>query len=428
MGKISYALLFSFLFVLTLFASTPELKEKLAGLDGVTQIELLESNRYTEKYVVRITQLLDPHNPAAGTFSQRVIIGHHGFDRPTVIVTEGYGAAYALRERYQDEISGLLNANVIVVEHRYFLESTPEPLNWDYLTAENSAYDLHRVTTTFKTLYPGKWISTGISKGGQTTMLYRAYFPDDVDISVPYVGPLNRDVEDGRHEEFLRQVGTSAVREQVEKFQIEVLKRRTSLQPIFEAYCKEKELSFRLPIHEIYDYAVLEYPFAFWQWGVSANEIPSLTADDQTVFDHFIKIGGPAYFSENQSISSFFVQAARDLGYYGYDTEPFKEYLSISTSKGYLNKIMVPASAGEITFNPALYEKVYNYLSANDPKMIFIYGEYDPWSASGAPQFAGKKNQQKYILPQASHSARISNMPEDMASKVIDQLNAWLNE
>ena len=169
-----------------------ELKEKLQTLSGVSAIETLKTELYPEKYLVRVTQEVDPLGKQAGTFKQRVVLCHIGFDRPTVLVTEGYGGAYALRETYQEELSKLLNANVIFVEYRYFLESKPDPLNWDYLTAENSAYDLHRITELFKQIYTGKWISTGISKGGQTTTLYRAYFPDDVDFSVPYVAPLNR--------------------------------------------------------------------------------------------------------------------------------------------------------------------------------------------------------------------------------------------
>ena len=96
------------------------------------------------------TQPLDHRHPEKGSFRQRVIVSHIGFDRPTVIVTEGYGAAYALRSQYREELSKLLNANMIFVEYRYFLESTPEPKDWQYLTAENSADDLHAITTAFK--------------------------------------------------------------------------------------------------------------------------------------------------------------------------------------------------------------------------------------------------------------------------------------
>ena len=129
-----------------------------------------------------------------------------------MIVTEGYGAACALRPTYREELSDLFDANMIFVEHRYFLESTPEPCDWQYLTAANSAEDLHAVRETFKALYPGKWISTGISKGGQTSLLYRAFFPDDVGCFRALCGPSCYAREDGRHEPFLRRAGTEADR------------------------------------------------------------------------------------------------------------------------------------------------------------------------------------------------------------------------
>ena len=179
------------------------LEQKISAISAIKEIRPLETSEFSEKYVTYFTQPLDHRHPEKGSFHQRVIVSHVGFDRPTVIVTEGYGAAYALRSQYREELSKLLNANMIFVEYRYFLESTPEPKDWQYLTAENSADDLHAITTAFKNIYPGKWIATGISKGGQTTLLYRTFYPDDVDISVPYVAPLCHGVEDGRHEPFL---------------------------------------------------------------------------------------------------------------------------------------------------------------------------------------------------------------------------------
>lgn len=218
-----------------------ELLKKLQSLPGITDIKPLESNAYPEKYVLFIEQLLDPKHPEAGSFKQRIILGHIGFDRPTILVTEGYAATYALAPRYQEELSKRLNANLVFVEYRYFDASMPDPCNWDYLTVENSLYDLHHVTTTFKQLYPQKWISTGISKGGQTTMFYRAYFPDDVDFSVPYVAPLNKSLEDGRHEPFIAEtVSTAQNREKVKEFQLEVLKRKAELLPMFERYVKQR--------------------------------------------------------------------------------------------------------------------------------------------------------------------------------------------
>ena len=215
-----YAVLLVFLlFVLsTHLSAQTALQRKVENIASVDSVKPLETTEFVEKYVVYFSQPLDHRRPEKGSFGQRVIVAHAGFDRPTVIVTEGYGAAYALRPGYREELSRLFNANMIFVEHRYFLESTPQPRDWKYLTAENSAEDLHAVTTAFKTLYPGKWISTGISKGGQTSLLYRAFFPDDVDVSVPYVAPLCYGVEDGRHEPFLRQVSTAEERKTIEDF------------------------------------------------------------------------------------------------------------------------------------------------------------------------------------------------------------------
>ena len=415
--------------MVTTWAAPDELRQKLAALQGISGIEKLESEVYPEKYLVRITQQVDPKNPAAGTFTQRVVIGHVGFDRPTVIVTEGYGGAYALNPKYQEELTKLLNANLVFVEYRYFLESTPEPKNWDYLTAENSAYDLHHVNQTFRQLYQGKWISTGISKGGQTTCLYRAYFPDDVDFSVPYVAPLNRAVEDGRHEPFLRQVGTKAERDRILAFQKAVLKQKAAIVPMLENYCQEHKLTFRIPMAEVLDYSVLEYPFAIWQWGTPVDQIPEPTASAADLFKHLMEISEPSYFSNEQPYVSFDVQACRELGYYGYDTAPFKGLLTIKSAKGYLNKLMLPTELiDQVEFRPELYHKVYNFLKDNDPKMIFIYGEIDPWSATRVPTFRGKKNEQIYIQPRGSHRARISNMPEEMKKQIMDQIHAWLAE
>ena len=429
MKRILSLLWLALLCVVTTWAAPDELRQKLAALQGISGIEKLESEVYPEKYLVRITQQVDPKNPAAGTFTQRVVIGHVGFDRPTVIVTEGYGGAYALNPKYQEELTKLLNANLVFVEYRYFLESTPEPKNWDYLTAENSAYDLHHVNQTFRQLYQGKWISTGISKGGQTTCLYRAYFPDDVDFSVPYVAPLNRAVEDGRHEPFLRQVGTKAERDRILAFQKAVLKQKAAIVPMLENYCQEHKLTFRIPMAEVLDYSVLEYPFAIWQWGTPVDQVPEPTASAADLFKHLMEISEPSYFSNEQPYVSFDVQACRELGYYGYDTAPFKGLLTIKSTKGYLNKLMLPTELiDQVEFRPELYHKVYNFLKDNDPKMIFIYGEIDPWSATRVPTFRGKKNEQIYIQPRGSHRARIGNMPEEMKKQIMDQIHAWLAE
>lgn len=407
------------------FAQTV-LEQKISAISAIKEIRPLETSEFSEKYVTYFTQPLDHRHLEKGSFRQRVIVSHVGFDRPTVIVTEGYGAAYALRSQYREELSKLLNANMIFVEYRYFLESTPEPKDWQYLTAENSADDLHTITTAFKNIYPGKWIATGISKGGQTTLLYRTFYPDDVDISVPYVAPLCYGVEDGRHEPFLHKVSTPENRKIIEDFQLEALKRKATLLPRFEKYCTEKNYSFRAPIEEIYDYSVLEYSFALWQWGTPISSIPATTASDDEIFSHLLAISEPGYFTADSPNASFFVQAARELGYYGYDVQPFKQYLSIQSSEGYLHRLMLPEELKDMPFDKTLSKKITKFLKKQDPKMIFIYGQNDPWTAAGVTWLKNKKNIHVFIQPNGSHLARISTLPEAEKAEVMELINEWL--
>ena len=407
------------------FAQTV-LEQKISAISAIKEIRPLETSEFSEKYVTYFTQPLDHRHPEKGSFRQRVIVSHAGFDRPTVIVTEGYGAAYALRPQYREELSKLLNANMIFVEYRYFLESTPEPKDWQYLTAENSADDLHAITTAFKNIYPGKWIATGISKGGQTTLLYRTFYPDDVVISVPYVAPLCYGVEDGRHEPFLHKVSTPENRKIIEDFQLEALKRKATLLPRFEKYCTEKNYSFRAPIEEIYDYSVLEYSFALWQWGTPISSIPATTASDDEIFSHLLAISEPGYFTADSPNASFFVQAARELGYYGYDVQPFKQYLSIQSSEDYLHRLMLPEELKDMPFDKTLSKKITKFLKKQDPKMIFIYGQNDPWTAAGVTWLKNKKNIHVFIQPNGSHLARISTLPEKEKKEVMELIKQWL--
>ena len=425
MKRISHLLLLLLLVIVSANASNKELYQKLCTLKGVITVDSLPSDYSTEKYVVTIRQPLDHKHPEKGSFTQRVVISHEGFDRPTVLVTEGYGGDYALNPRYRDELAGLFQTNTVFVEHRYFSGSVPDTVDWQYLTAQNSASDLHLITTLFKQIYPQKWISTGISKGGQTALIYRAFFPNDVDITVPYVAPVSRSAEDGRHEPFLNKVGDKKTRQAILSFQREVLKRRGEIIPLMEKFCMEKQLSFRISMNEVLDYCVLEYSFAFWQWGTPASHIPANSATTEVLFKHLTEISGPDYFATGQPTQAFFIQAARELGYYGYDIEPFKDLLFIRTAKDYLQRIMLPEGI-TIQFQPELYKKLTNFIETSDPRLIFVYGEYDPWTSVGITKLDGKKNMFVAIQPKGSHRARINTLPDSLRDKVIKTIKLWL--
>ena len=416
-------------FAVTLNAKKNDITKMLKKIDAVSSFEKIEKlDTLRSYYSLKFTQQLDKDNPEAGTFEQRVLLGHRGWDRPMVIITQGYGGGGSFSSnRFYEELTTLIDANVLFVEHRYFDESTPSPCNWDYLTIPNSMEDYHAITTAFKEFYKNKWLSTGISKGGSTSMFYRAYYPDDVDVSVPYVAPLCVALEDGRHESFLEQASTKAKRDAVRNFQLLMLERKEVYMPLFEDYCKKKNYTFRQPLSVIYDYCVLEYAFSFWQWGNPVEKIPTLEAGDEAIFKYFIASCDPDYFSRGNRLDSFSVQAVKDFGYYGYNVEPFKKYIK-EPLQDYYKKIMLSEEWYDVEFDGSVHRKVVDYLTENDPKMIYIYGEWDPWTANGVTWLRdrNKKNIRIFIEPDGSHKARIGTMPENMKKEILDLLEEWV--
>lgn len=405
--------------------------KQLCAVEGVSDVKPLKTSKFSEKYVLKMQQQVDWKTQSQGTFGERIIVGLKGTDHPTVIVTEGYFADYGMREGYTEELCEMFDANVVLCEYRYFAESVPQPTNWDYMTVDNSLADYHHTRQALGKIFTGKWISTGISKGGQTTMFYRATYPDDVDVSVSYVAPLNRAVEDGRHEVFLEKtVGTKAERKAIVKAQQELMKRKTRLLKGFCEFCANKNYKFYISNSDIYDYCVLEYPFALWQWGTPVSTLPATNADDDTWLKSLLDIAGPDYFSYPNKFMPFDVQASRELGYYGYSLKAIKKWTSLKNgTKGYLKQLMLPDSLRHYDFNPTLYNRTVEYLKNEDPKHIFIYGEIDPWSASGVCTWLDctkKENMRVYVQPRGSHTARINNMPDDMRQEIIDRLSLWI--
>lgn len=168
---------------------------------------------FLETYEIKVKQALDHKDTSLGFFEQRVFVAFKSNTNPVVFIPEGYGANYAANKNYINELSPMLNANQICVEHRYFGESWPDSVNWDYLTAKNAAADHHKLVELLSPFFSGKWVSTGISKGGQTEVYHRTWYPNDVDATVAYVCPLSFNIEDGRHEPLIRKVpGTKAIR------------------------------------------------------------------------------------------------------------------------------------------------------------------------------------------------------------------------
>ena len=382
---------------------------------------------FTEKYMLYVKQPVDHYNPEGKKFTQRVILSHKGFDRPVVFVTEGYTAAYAENPKYINELSSYLDANQIVVEHRYFNKSVPDTLDWDYLTVFNAASDHHRIVEILKNIYPEKWVNTGISKGGQTAVYHRYFYPEDVDATVGYVCPINFSKEDKRAYVFLDTVSTKECRDKIYGFQSELLKNKNKYLPAFKKLAKKKGLTYRMGIEKGFELTVFEFSFAFWQWGsFSCNDIPNAKDNSpKKMIDFLDKVAGLKWIS-NQGIEGgmqpFFIQAMKELGMYGYNIEPFKQWTTYEHNPTF--EFTIPKGA-QINYSPELMEKVDFFIRHKAYNMILIYGGSDAWSFAKAEP-ALHTNSFRIVKPGGSHRTRISNLPDYQKERVLDSLNLWI--
>ncbi|MBL4863060.1 MAG: hypothetical protein JKY09_08605, partial [Crocinitomicaceae bacterium] len=258
----------------------------------ITKMDI--EGHFEQSYQVELNQLLDHNDPDAGTFKQYVYLSHFSATAPTVLVTEGY-AAYP--GKY--ELSEYLEANQVMVEYRFYGKSKPDSIPWEYLTNDQAIEDYHTLVAKLKTLYPGKWLSTGISKGGETVLIYESKYPEDIDVAVPYVAPLIDTREDPRTDEHINSVGTAKCRTKIIRFQRSILENREAVLKEVKKYADEKKMTFKeVSVEEALEYAVLEFPFSFWQWGGTCADIPGDSATPLEKFNYINKIVGIHFYND----------------------------------------------------------------------------------------------------------------------------------
>jgi len=417
--------LFILLFVihsLTYSQTESELLKHLKSLKELSEITAVRvDTTYKEGYEILITQPLDHKNPAGKTFTQRLFISHSDFSKPMVIVTEGYSA----NRNYKSEPARLLDANQIIVEHRYFGKSVPGKIDWQYLNIEQAANDHHKIVQLFKKLYKGKWINTGVSKGGQTTLYHRYFFPEDVDASIPYVAPVNLAQEDPRIYIFLNSVGTAECREKIKNFQRAFLSKRDEVRTLLMKDAEQNQIRFAWDYDFVLEYMTLEYSFAFWQWGqTKCEDIPGPDAGAEELYNH-MKQSNPLYFFTEQAMSDFgpfYVQAYNQVGYYGYDLSPFKDLLT--EIKDGSNKMLVPEGA-EINFDCSALQNVNTWLQKHANNILYIYGGNDTWSATSI-QLLGENNSVKMVKKGGAHGTNIGSFDGEEKEMIYSTLEKWL--
>jgi hypothetical protein len=402
--------------------------EKLAGIDNVVKIEKrIPLDHFDENYEIWFEQPVDHNDRSKGTFRQKVFLGFENSAAPVIVELQGYW----IYTENAGELASHYQANQLTIEHRYFNESRPEKIDWNTLTLENAAKDQAGIIDSIRAaLFPdAKFISTGISKGCQTVMAHRSFFPENVDACVCYVGPLNYEREDPRVYEFLATVGTKEDRDKVKAFQDLCFENREMLLRTLKNTAKDKGMSWEFGVEKALEYSILEYSFAFWQWGAKTEDIPTAESNPKEIYQHLIDVVGYSFFEEKsvEDFQPYFWQALTQQGIYGYETAPFKQYLN--TEEVYRFDWAFPTGITK-TYDPKPMQRIKFFLDNMAERMMFIYGEYDAWSSTAVELASGVELRElyKFVKPKGDHTTRIKTFNEEDQEKIYSIIDRWLEE
>jgi hypothetical protein len=407
-----------------------DILEKIKTLEGVSVTEIAPQNGYPREFQLDITQPVDHNNPNGPKFTQRAYLSHVDETMPMVFAPNGYRSG----PKSSQEIAGILKTNCLHVTHRFFFDSRPDPLDWQYLTIKQAADDHHRIVTLFKKIYKGKWISSGGSKSGLTSLFHKRYYPYDVDATIAYVAPFTFGPKDARFPGYLSQIGESGCFEKLKNVQIYVLKHRAEILPLIEDYIEASGTTYSMDTELLLELNIMDYPFLFWQYyDFSCSSIPdTISSSTLEIFRHYTSIAPISSFSDNNIVyfEPYVYQAITELGAPAYQTDYLKPYLRKidPDAPGNPNYELVAPKSVTFNFNYTTLAEIYSWLRTHSDNIIYIYGKNDPWSA-GAIELTDNENTVFVMQEGENHNVKIVDLsdPEVVYNALEDWLDITIN-
>ncbi|GAA1906726.1 S28 family serine protease [Streptomyces durmitorensis] len=404
-----------------------DIREQLEKIPGMKVVSVADREGYP-LYSLTYAQPVDHGNPRAGTFTQRATLWHKATDKPTVLYTGGYTLA-----SNTTALTKLIDGNQVSIEHRYFEQSRPSGAagsDWSKMTVQQEAADEHRLTQALRGIEKGKWLGTGASKGGMTVTYHERFYPGDLDAVVAFVAPNDaNNKDDSGYERFFRTVGTAECRSALNAVQREMLLRREALIPKFEADAKANGDTFEETLgttDRAYEFAVLDQVWNFWQSGTVDNcpTVPDAKkATDDELYDWSKGHGFSVYQDETLGTNGtgpYYRQAATQLGWADLKFKHLKDvrhYPDIYQP----NSVLPEAMRG--SYNNRTIADVDRWVKTRGQRMMFIYGENDPWSAEKFTP--SHRDSYRYEVPGSNHGASIAKLPAAEQAEAIATIKRW---
>lgn len=403
----------------------PDIKESVLRIPGMSFVEEQPYAGY-RFLVFTYAQPVDHRHPSKGTFKQRFTLLHKATDRPTVFYTSGYNVTTAPR---RSEPTQLVDGNQVSMEYRFFSPSRPQPADWSKLDIWQAASDQHRLYRALKPVYGKNWLATGGSKGGMTATYYRRYYPHDMAGTVAYVAPndvVNK--EDSAYDRFFAGVGTAECRARLNAVQREALVRRDEIVERYQKWADDQGQTFTVvgSADKAYENVVLDLVWAFWQYHLLKDcaDVPAPTASTDELYRFIDDISGfPAYTDQGlETYTPYYYQAGTELGSPDFRTPHLKgllRYPGIYTPRSYVPRDI------PMRFRPGAMRDVDSWVRHDARRMLFVYGQNDPWGAEPFRLGKGAKDSYVFTVADGNHGSNIGQLAAAQKAKATAEVQKW---
>ena len=384
---------------------------------------------YLSQYSMFIEQPVNHNQPDADKFKQKVCIMFRGFDRPTILVTEGY-----IWEQFRDaeDIGINLNANMVHVEHRNFGESFNQDRGkWEFETSAQASADLHAVYLALKPIFKGKWMSAGTSKNGETSIDYAYYYPGDMDLAAAFCSPFNLSLDDKRYGEYLfNEVSTKELRD-IMKESIRIAL-KDGEEGLYKKACEEfKKKELPVPSFTEYVYNTFETFFLLFQYTLPSKQKKAIESIIKTESSLVAAICDNIADLRNKDFYTYFVDCAKEQGFPNAGYDYFADLLEGTSFKAedVLPSVLHSEDRWLVKYydNSVRTDMSKTFFVNSTVPLLFYYSQDDPWSA-GKPEKIGP-NARMIINPIGVHSAKINDpayCPADVKQEVMDYIRTYI--
>ncbi|MFD7501137.1 S28 family serine protease [Streptomyces sp. NPDC059850] len=403
----------------------PDIKERVLAIRGMSFVEEQPYDGY-RFLVFTYQQPVDHRHPSKGTFKQRFTLLHKATDRPTVFFTSGYNVNTTPR---RSEPTQIVDGNQVSMEYRFFTPSRPQPADWSKLDIWQAASDQHRLYRALHRVYGKKWLATGGSKGGMTATYYRRFYPDDMAGTIAYVAPndvVNK--EDSAYDRFFAGVGTAECRTKLNAVQREALVRRDEIVARYEKWADAEKQTFTVvgSADKAYENVVLDLVWAFWQYHLLKDcaDVPAATASTDELYTFIDDISGFSAYTDQglETYTPYYYQAGTELGAPTFETphlDGLLRYPGIYNPRNYVPRDI------PMRFKAGAMRDVDRWVRHDAKRMLFVYGENDPWGAEPFRPGKGARDSYVYTAPGGNHGANIAQLTPAEKAKATAAVQKW---